>query len=194
MLIREVNSLLCQQISVFGRINVKTVIMAAFYCLYRTCTRITSFFDCYTDIDIFTCTYQHKWAFPLSCSWRKRGIEHRRSNNEPVAGFFTHIGEQSVVHHLWGMSTSKIFFLHITVPLKVIVFPLDSPINSSLVMYQNDTDLNKFSQITECLSKTYTCIYMYYQPSIHLSLFLYHSLTLFCSNLQSLLTVSKHVF
>eukprot|EP00105_Crassostrea_gigas_P009232 XP_011424093.1 PREDICTED: protein NipSnap-like isoform X2 [Crassostrea gigas] len=32
----------------------------------------------------------------------KRGIEHRRSNNEPVAGFFTHIGEQNVVHHLWG--------------------------------------------------------------------------------------------
>ncbi|XP_061197146.1 protein NipSnap-like isoform X2 [Saccostrea echinata] len=33
--------------------------------------------------------------------WR-RGIEHRRNNNEPVAGFFTHIGEQNVVHHLWG--------------------------------------------------------------------------------------------
>ncbi|XP_048739082.2 protein NipSnap-like isoform X2 [Ostrea edulis] len=32
----------------------------------------------------------------------QRGIEHRRNNNEPVAGFFTHIGEQNIVHHLWG--------------------------------------------------------------------------------------------
>lgn len=63
----------------------------------------------------------------------------------------------------------KYFFLYITVPLKVIVFPLDSTINSSLVMYQNDTELFKFSQITECLSKL-TCIinllYIYHCFSI----------------------------
>lgn len=31
-----------------------------------------------------------------------RGIEHRRNNNEPVAGFFSHLGEQYMVHHVWG--------------------------------------------------------------------------------------------
>ncbi|XP_069134849.1 protein NipSnap-like isoform X1 [Argopecten irradians] len=31
-----------------------------------------------------------------------RGIENRRSNDEAVAGLFTHLGEQYVVHHVWG--------------------------------------------------------------------------------------------
>ncbi|XP_052074740.1 protein NipSnap-like isoform X2 [Mytilus californianus] len=31
-----------------------------------------------------------------------RGIENRKTNNEPVGGFFSHLGEQYVVHHLWG--------------------------------------------------------------------------------------------
>ncbi|CAG2230307.1 Protein NipSnap homolog 1,Protein NipSnap homolog 2,Protein NipSnap [Mytilus edulis] len=31
-----------------------------------------------------------------------RGIENRMTNNEPVGGFFSHLGEQYVVHHLWG--------------------------------------------------------------------------------------------
>ena len=36
------------------------------------------------------------------CLQRARGIESRRENNEPVGGFFTQLGEQYVIHHLWG--------------------------------------------------------------------------------------------
>lgn len=31
-----------------------------------------------------------------------RGLKFRRANNEPVAGYFSHIGDLNTVHHLWA--------------------------------------------------------------------------------------------
>ncbi|RUS78703.1 hypothetical protein EGW08_013524 [Elysia chlorotica] len=39
----------------------------------------------------------YEWA---NC-WA-RGIQHRRENNEPVAGYFTQLGQQFTVHHIWA--------------------------------------------------------------------------------------------
>lgn len=40
-----------------------------------------------------------------SClSWihRARGLRFRKESDEPVAGFFSHIGDGHHVHHFWG--------------------------------------------------------------------------------------------
>ena len=33
---------------------------------------------------------------------RARGLRARQEDNEPVAGYFSHIGELYNVHHFWG--------------------------------------------------------------------------------------------
>ncbi|KAL8576122.1 hypothetical protein ACOMHN_001472 [Nucella lapillus] len=35
---------------------------------------------------------------------KARGIKFRAANNEPVGGYFSHLGEQYTVHHLWAYS------------------------------------------------------------------------------------------
>lgn len=39
---------------------------------------------------------------PLPNCFRAKGIKSRQTNNEPVAGFFTQIGNLYGVEHLWG--------------------------------------------------------------------------------------------
>lgn len=34
--------------------------------------------------------------------FRARGIKFRQANDEPVAGYFSQIGELYAVHHIWG--------------------------------------------------------------------------------------------
>ncbi|GFR81735.1 protein NipSnap 2 [Elysia marginata] len=50
----------------------------------------------------------YEWA---NC-WAK-GIKHRQTNNEPVAGFFAQIGNVYSVEHMWGVPTSTMLHLYV---------------------------------------------------------------------------------